>query len=168
MIFFTSDTHFGHSKIIEYCNRPFSSIEAMDEILIENWNKIITKKDTVYHLGDFAFRNTDKYIKRLNGQIHLILGHHDRNKKGQEYFKSLSQIKILKSVIPKIILCHYAMRTWPYSHDGAWHLYGHSHGRMKEEGLSFDVGVDCWSFAPISYDLVKNKMEFLKSIIESS
>lgn len=48
MIFFTSDLHLGHENCIRLCNRPFSSIEEMDETLIENWNYKVTGKDTVY------------------------------------------------------------------------------------------------------------------------
>ena len=51
MIFFTSDLHLGHENCIRLCNRPFSSIEEMDETLIENWNRKVTGKDTVYILG---------------------------------------------------------------------------------------------------------------------
>ena len=36
-LFFTSDTHFGHRHILEFCKRPFSSIEEHDEQLIANW-----------------------------------------------------------------------------------------------------------------------------------
>ena len=53
-IFFTSDTHFGHAKIIEYLNRPFATAEEMDEQLAVRWNEIVGEKDTVYHLGDFT------------------------------------------------------------------------------------------------------------------
>ncbi|MEY2701981.1 MAG: phage Bobb, partial [Bacteroidota bacterium] len=59
MIFFTSDTHFFHEKMIDYekTSRSFSSVEEMDEILISNWNSKITDNDIVYHLGDFSFGN---------------------------------------------------------------------------------------------------------------
>ena len=56
MIFFTSDLHLGHENCIRLCNRPFSSIEEMDETLIENWNHKVTGKDTVYILGDLIYR----------------------------------------------------------------------------------------------------------------
>lgn len=159
MLFLTADTHFSHAKVIKMCNRPYSSVEEMDESLIDNWNKTVSKKDIVYHCGDFAFRNTEYYVKRLNGQIHLILGNHDKvNLASQKYFKSISQIKIVNTK-PKIVLCHYAMRRWPALHYDAWHLYGHSHGRLKEEFLSFDVGVDCWNYKPVSYDQVCEKMQ---------
>ena len=57
MIFFTSDLHLGHKNIIRLCGRPFESVEEMDEILIDNWNKKIHRCDTVYILGDILFRN---------------------------------------------------------------------------------------------------------------
>ena len=76
-IFFTSDTHFEHSKIIDYCKRPFSSIEEHDKTLIQNWNNVVGQDDTVFHLGDFAYGNSQfisNIIKQLNGNIILLKG----------------------------------------------------------------------------------------------
>ena len=71
MIFFTSDLHLGHENCIRLCNRPFSSIEEMDETLIENWNHKVTGKDTVYILGDLIYRSQkppEEYLRR----VHLL------------------------------------------------------------------------------------------------
>ncbi len=79
-VFAISDTHFGHANVIDYCNRPFSSVEEMDETLIENWNSTVNKNDVVIHLGDFGLGNKDyikSIIERLNGKKILILGNHD-------------------------------------------------------------------------------------------
>ena len=79
-VFFTSDTHFGHGNIIEFCNRPFKNAEEMDYKLIENWNKKVPHDGTVYHLGDFAWGGYEfwKNIRnQLNGNIILIKGNHD-------------------------------------------------------------------------------------------
>ena len=71
MIYFTADLHLGHKSIIQYCNRPFSSLEEMDNTLIDNWNKVVNNSDGVYLLGDFAWKDHENYAKRLNGNIYL-------------------------------------------------------------------------------------------------
>lgn len=49
----------------------------MNEALIENWNKVVSDDDTVFHLGDFAFGGSNVWkeiIPRLKGHINLIIG----------------------------------------------------------------------------------------------
>ena len=78
--FFTSDTHFNHANIIRFCNRPFKDVEQMNEVMIANWNSVIGKDDTVFHLGDFCLGGAAEWTKildRLNGKIYLIMGNHD-------------------------------------------------------------------------------------------
>ncbi|MBQ8000212.1 MAG: hydrolase, partial [Ruminococcus sp.] len=59
MMFFTADTHFGHANIVEKFNRPFNTVEEMNETLIKNWNDRITGSDTVFIMGDMFFRCAD-------------------------------------------------------------------------------------------------------------
>ena len=59
-IFWTSDSHYFHNNILKYCNRPFGSVEAMNEALVANWNSVVKPDDHVYHLGDFCFGNVEK------------------------------------------------------------------------------------------------------------
>lgn len=76
-----SDTHFNHSNIIKYCNRPFKDVNDMNESIINNWNSIVKKEDIVYHLGDFFLGSKFELkdiVSRLNGQIYLIKGNLDR------------------------------------------------------------------------------------------
>lgn len=79
MLYFTSDHHFWHSNIIRYCNRPFHSVEEMNEILIQKWNDLVAPDDEVYYLGDFslAARPAEIYTQRLNGKKYLVPGNHD-------------------------------------------------------------------------------------------
>lgn len=80
-IFFTSDLHFGHKNIIRFDNRPFSTVEEMDEALIRNWNAKVSDEDTVYVLGDISWYNdakTSEIINSLHGHKILIKGNHDR------------------------------------------------------------------------------------------
>jgi len=165
-LFFTADTHWNHTNVIKYCNRPFSSIEEMNNTLIENWNSVINPGDLVYHLGDFAFakstESVEDYIRKLNGNIYLICGNHDRksviNASGFVWIKDYAKIKIGNQ---KIILCHYAFRVWECKHYGSYHLYGHSHGTLPdiENEYSIDVGVDSWNFYPVSYDQIEERMK---------
>ena len=81
MKYLISDTHFNHLNIIKYCNRPFETVEEMNEFIIQKWNNTISNDDTVYFLGDFCLGNREKVIElghRLNGHKILILGNHDR------------------------------------------------------------------------------------------
>ena len=166
MIFFTADTHFGHTNIIKFCDRPYDNIEAMDRALIDNWNKVVSPNDTVYHLGDFAFRNSKSltyYVKQLNGKIHLILGSHDFKSgayKRDDLFASINTMETIKHEKHEITLCHYAMRVWPKSHYNSLQLYGHSHGGLNPIGKQMDVGVDDTGYCPIHInDVIKRLNE---------
>ncbi len=73
-IFFTADTHFGHTNIIKYDNRPFASAAEMNEALVANWNCKVSPTDTVYHLGDVSIlrpERTHEILERLNGKTPL-------------------------------------------------------------------------------------------------
>ena len=52
-VFFIADLHFNHKRIIEICNRPFKDIYNMNTSLINNWNSVVNREDTVFVLGDF-------------------------------------------------------------------------------------------------------------------
>jgi len=149
---FTSDTHFGHARILELGRgRPFGSVAEMDEALIERWNRRVSRQDEVFHLGDFAFADHDAYLSRLNGQKRLIRGNHDhsnRVKKATLWQTVDKMLRIERSGI-EIVLCHYAMRVWAGSGKGSLQFYGHSHGNLPGDNRSTDVGVDCWEFQPV-------------------
>lgn len=160
---FTSDLHLGHHNIIKYSNRPFSGIQEMDDTIISNWNSKVQQYDHIWFLGDFCFSDLEKgqrYLDRLNGIKHLIKGNHDKSGvqlKGWDTIDDLVEIQVDKQWIT---LCHYAMRIWNRSHYGTYHLYGHSHGSLPDDpnSLSFDVGVDCHNFMPLSFQDVKRIM----------
>lgn len=178
--FFTSDTHFGHANIIRFCKRPFENVEEMNEVLIENWNKVVSKDDTVFHLGDFAFGGSSVWnsiIPRLNGHINLIIGNHDRKNLRQGYMSFFDmvvpqlQIEIEDT---SIYLNHYPFLCYGGSYRGVWQLFGHVHSGPGADGLDisrlrvllptqYDVGVDNNNFTPISYREVKNKIEAQKN-----
>lgn len=162
MIWFTSDNHFGHARIIELAKRPFASLEGMDEAMITRWNNRVSKGDLVYHLGDFAFADHNPYLDRLNGHKILIKGNHDHSNrvKAAKGWQSVHELLHINIDGQPIVLCHYAMRVWKKSGHGAIHLYGHSHGNLIGDSQSVDVGVDKWNFEPITLEEIKG---FLKT-----
>lgn len=160
--YFTADTHFGHANIIRYCNRPYRDVNHMNEALIANWNRVVRPADTVYLLGDYGMGPSIRLVRpRLNGSIRLILGNHDKLKLEDAcLFTSIDALKLVDVDGQRIVLCHYAMRTWQFQSKGAWQLYGHSHGNLPEDPglLSTDVGVDCWDYAPVSMSQLRARM----------
>src|ERR1700679_1209220 len=72
-----SDLHLGHTRIIELANRPFSSVEEMNEQMVLRWNSVVGENDDVFFGGDFMFSKKDVWFDRLNGVKHLIKGNHD-------------------------------------------------------------------------------------------
>ena len=174
MIYFTADTHFGHKGVIDYCNRPFDSVEQMDEALISNWNEKVEKSDTIYILGDMFFGTKEHAIKilnRLKGQKFLIYGNHDsrlRSGAFEKFFQWRGDIKEMKHEGTRFVLCHFAMRTWHKQHKGAIQLYGHSHGKLSEDidSLQCDVGVDNTNYYPVSIEAITEYMKDKAETIE--
>lgn len=162
--FFTSDTHFGHDSIIKLAKRPFVSVEEMNETIIQRWNARVKPGDLVYHLGDFALKQTREQTlqtkARLHGNIYLIEGNHEDNaQKIKHQFAFMGSYKTVVVEGQKIVLFHYPIRSWDGIFKGVWHLYGHVHGLLPDFGRSMDVGVDVHNFYPLSFDEVKEKMD---------
>lgn len=169
--FFTSDTHYGHDNVRKYSNRPFGSVEEMNETLIANHNGVVRPQDTVHFLGDFSFQKLPQALetlKRLNGHKHLVFGNHDlvirKNMKvfgGQRCFETINEYHRISVETQDIILFHYALRVWEKSHHGSWSLHGHSHGGIPPHNKSVDVGVDShWitgvpTYTPFAFETLR-------------
>jgi calcineurin-like phosphoesterase family protein len=154
--FFTADEHYGHRNVIKHCNRPFDSVKDMDETMIERHNSVVKSGDVVVHAGDFTLAKrsvAEEYVRKLNGNHAFLLGSHDRWLGKRARF--VWERKINGQLV---VVCHYAMRTWPKSHYGSWQLHGHSHGRLKPKPNQLDVGVDNNDFRPFSFEEVAEIM----------
>jgi calcineurin-like phosphoesterase family protein len=182
----TADQHFGHTKIIEYVNRPFNSIDEMDSEMISRWNERVKPDDLVYHLGDFTlsnFKGFEYYLEKLNGTVFFVPGGHD-NRWLSSYKKNGSDDKftVLESLTTinirgvELVVCHYPLMTWEKSHYGTIHLHGHCHGSIGCIGVSgngaglkpgyrMDVGVDCNNFYPISITDILNRIDAYEGVV---
>ena len=167
MIFFTSDTHFGHANIIRFCNRPFGTVEEMDEALVANWNGKVGGNDTVYFLGDLFFRASIDRVRdilgRLKGRKHLIIGNHDSSwmtkELGDKYFVEIANYLDISNGGRHLVMCHYPMLCWG-GEEKSWMIHGHIHNnrhmdywpllQVRERVLN--AGVEINSYAPVSFE----------------
>lgn len=139
----------------------------MDDTILSNINETVKPHDKLFILGDFTLGKLEhvlRYRDRIQCKyVSLVHGNHDRLTP-QQYqdvgFYYLGNLVDLKIRGQKVTLCHYAMLRWFKSGQGAWHLFGHSHGTLPDDpaALRFDVGTDCHAFRPISWPEVSARM----------
>jgi len=166
----TSDTHFFHTNIIKYCNRPFKSTEEMNETIYSNWNNTIGKNEKVFFLGDWVIGTENKYSvgqflhDQLNGHKLFIQGNHDN------HIKKYTKIKVVDGVIEvkykgiNILMSHEPI--WDFPHD--IHIHGHIHNNDENTKLKwnmFNVSVEMTEYKPVHIDDIINKINIKKSLI---
>lgn len=146
MNFYIADCHFGHDKARELDGRPFSTVEEMDEVMIERWNSVVTrKKDEVVILGDFCFgkgERANELLHRLNGKKYLVTGNHDRlflrdKKFDPSLFEWIKPYAERKDNGRKLVLCHYPIICYngQYHGDSTYMLYGHVHNTKDYQNV---------------------------------
>ena len=175
-VFFTSDTHFYHDNIINFCGRPFKNVEVMNETLIANWNSVVGPDDIVFHLGDFCLGGSAEWtniLNRLNGKIYLIVGNHDIKNLRQGYYSRFEHIAMQMHIEvgkQKIYLNHCPFLCYGGAYRDTWQLFGHVHTSKQNTGIDaprlhmlfptqYDVGVDNNNFTPVSFEQVKRIIE---------
>ena len=151
MIYLTSDTHFNHKEIIGYCNRPFDNVKEMNRVLIDNWNKVISNKDTIYHLGDFGWGNKEEItsiVKRLNGKKILIKGNHDKH--SSNWYMDCGFDICLDG---GVILNEYYLLTHIPIHINEKspfiNIHGHTHQNNMEGNNYINVSVEVTGYSPV-------------------
>lgn len=157
-IYVTSDTHFNHNNIIEYCNRPFNSIEEMNETIIKNWNDTITNDDYVFFLGDFCLGNRENLIElghKLNGHKILIMGNHDRV--SATAFKDAGFETIHKKGV--IVKFDEFDITIQFSHAPKYNdelvypnVHGHVHDKAENDAMHFCACLEVNDYKPVLLD----------------
>lgn len=169
MKYYTSDLHLSHKNIIEYENRPFASVEEMNNTIIDNINYRLSENDELYILGDFTLEKTPRkvsqLIKRIKCKKHLIIGNHDyftRSESLCNLFNSVSNYLEIEDNGQKVILFHYPIQNWNLKRYGSIHLYGHVHSKTElqlKEVNAFNVGVDVNNFIPVTLEELFKKEE---------
>lgn len=174
MNYFTSDIHFWHKNIIKFCNRPFSSLEEMNETIISNYNSRVTPEDTCYFIGDIFFCHKYEAIdllSKMNGNKILIIGNHDGSKTRMldiGFSEVHDSLELIIGGFP-VILNHYPWFMPPTEsgaytkrskqqefRKGVFLVHGHCHStpETKFRKNSLDIGVDGNNFMPYSEEEV--------------
>lgn len=161
-IYFIADTHFGEQNIINYENRPFETVEEMNQAMIAGWNACVQSEDVIYVLGDFGAQGREaELLKQLQGRKYLVKGNHDTP--SNEYYRNAGfeevydQPIILKNFW---ILSHeplYVNENMPYAN-----LFGHVHNSPLFKDYSkqhFCVSVERIGYRPIAFEEIVKRVQ---------
>lgn len=174
MIYFTSDTHFGHENVIRFCNRPFACAEEMDEVMVANWNSRVRGNDTVYIIGDMFMHaeRPEQILKRLKGKKRLIIGNHDggwmKKLDLSKYFESIDKFLETSDGQHAMTMCHYPLLSWNHARR-TYMVHGHIHNDKTPDFWPLiaardnvlNAGVDVNGFMPVTFDeMLENNRRF--------
>lgn len=180
MYYYVADPHFGHENILKLCQRPFGSIEDMNQALIAAWNERITGNDTVFILGDLFYRCADPepILQQLKGRKRLIIGNHDSSWMDKvelsKYFVSVDPFLEITDGVRGITLCHYPLLTWKHKLR-TFMVHGHIHNDTTSDFFPLlavrervlNAGVDINGFRPVTFEeLVANNRIFKEQFLQ--
>ena len=162
-IWLTSDTHFFHENIIKYCGRPFSCAEEMNEVLVQNWNKVVKPGDKVYHLGDVwmgkaSHGERSALMNRLNGKKRLIVGNHDDIPylSSGAWFEKVLMWRVFREF--NMVLTHVPIHQDSIQErivlNGGVNVHGHTHNNGSPKGPYKCVCVELTNYTPVHIEEV--------------
>ena len=160
-IWFIADFHFGHHKVIEYCNRPFKTTTEMNNTLIKNYNSVVGGNDIVYILGDLSFLNTEsttQIVNTLKGFKILIKGNHDP--KTNSGYRKMGFIEVYDK--PIILFDKYILSHEPIDANlgNLINIHGHTHNITLNNNFNrFCVSVEMTDYKPIELSYIKESIE---------
>ncbi len=161
-----SDTHWMHENILTFKDkndrliRPeFSSVQEMDELMIQNWNKDIRYNDSVYHLGDVTIGNYEKFCTkiapRLMGKKRLVIGNHDRLKgtRLMDYFEKVALWMSLDQF--NVIMTHIPIEERFFRGKCTHNIHGHLHDKSLKSPLHANICVEQTGYKPVNMEEIE-------------
>lgn len=162
-IWFISDTHFNHANMMKFVRedgspaRPFSSVEEMNEVMIDRWNAVVKVTDHVWHLGDVAFgsrEETTKILGRLMGKKRMLLGNHDKIK-GDSLIRHFQKVCLWRIFKEHDFICtHVPLRRDQFRKVG-FNVHGHTHHHTLKEPEYINVCVEHTNYGPVHLDEIR-------------
>ena len=142
MNYYISDLHFFHANALNFDKRPFSTVDEMNDYIVQHWNKKVTNNDVVYILGDVSLlHGKEKLIELvaiLKGKKVLIQGNHDilKDYRYKQLFYEIHDYQEITDHIKgqsyNLVLSHYPILMWKNQHRGSILLYGHTHNSVED------------------------------------
>lgn len=161
-IWFISDTHFFHANMYKFktdtgvrVRAPYDVFEG-DELMAQNWCKLVKPQDKVYHLGDVTFRYDGLFqslMQRLPGHKRLIVGNHDKLKNPalHQWFEKIDLWTGGKFKKHGFVCSHIPLRK-DQMRDGELNVHGHTHYRLLGDPGYVNVCVENTGYAPVNID----------------
>lgn len=167
--FLAADHHIDHVNSIKF-RSEFSSIEELNEIMVERHNSVVRKKDDiVYFLGDVMWKaESIEHLKRMNGRKKLIMGNHDTFPASlySEVFETVvgvSDLQIRKPKRIKAVLSHMPVHTQQLEHRFQICIHGHLHSYKLDDPRYICVSMEHINYTPIDVDdAIRPYLESLK------
>jgi len=161
-LYLWSDIHFGHKNIIKYSNRPFESIQQMEDAFVKNYTDKITNDDVVIWGGDIGFMKAgflNEIIRPLPGKKILIVGNHDLDRSFNLLaFDCFDETHLCLPLVVdniKFVITHYPLTRVP---EDCYNIHGHIHTNLINDGKHFNMCVEHTNYAP------KNIKEFIGEV----
>lgn len=175
-IWVISDTHFFHENILKFTDSTtgelvrggrFSSVNEMNECMLDNWNSVVSPGDKVYHLGDVTMGHNEEFLKfwpKLNGSKRLIVGNHDDIKflstgglfAKVQMWRMFPEFGLMFSHVPLHInsLYRYPSKdsTETFEPVAMLNVHGHLHQIPSPEGPYRNVSVEAIDYTPINIE----------------
>lgn len=160
----SSDHHFNHKNIIEYCDRNFRTVDEMNSVMIEKWNDVVNEDDAVIHVGDIAYTDSEEtvedYLNRLNGNITLIEGNHDSAVDISTISIPFAESMVIRKGKYRFFVTH-RFESVPDSWT-EWIIHGHSHNNtpfIRYDKNSVNVSVDVTDYKPVSLTKISSILD---------
>ena len=157
-LWFLSDPHAGHEKIIGYCQRPFANAKEMDEALIERHNSVVRPQDHYYHLGDVAMKKPHlDWIGKLNGHGRLIGGNHDVFTSHDYHKAGYEKVMAMRVMgMPdegKILFAHIPIHPASMGRFRA-QIHGHIHNAPGYGWPYINISAEVINYTPVSFEQI--------------
>ncbi len=166
-IWIISDTHLNHENMLKFKRddgtlvRDFHDVHHMNEIIIQNWNKLVKPQDKIYHLGDVYMgsqQDADRLLSRLNGKKRLIVGNHDciygKGNILQKYFQKIYMWRVFREF--NMTLTHVPIHESSFR-GGDYNVHGHIHYKDSPSDKHINVCVEKTDYMPVNIEDVIRK-----------